>query len=119
MFFDAITGGLDRHGGNIIVLPDTRLMSIDDEDVFYDSERRLIKMDKNLRALMWRALNTYRSEFDSYVKEFIGKKEQILACADYPIMHAKRDGATFYDILAKHLKEHKHLVAWIEDELQN
>jgi hypothetical protein len=114
VFFDAITGGLDRHGGNIIVLPNTTLMSIDDEDVFYDAERRLIKMDKTLRDLMWRTYVNNKPEFDEYVKSFIAKKKEILACADYPIMKP-----VFYDILKKHLNEYPKLIEWIEKELQD
>ena len=52
ILYDCVIGSLDRHGNNVLVRPDRKLVCIDDEDIFYNDNRVLVKFDKHIKELI-------------------------------------------------------------------
>jgi len=102
VFYDVIIGSLDRHGNNVIVLMDLSLLTIDDEDVFYDSPRTLVKFDNDIRKMMYVEYLRSRKEIFKYIDEVLKNSDKILSIVDKDIM--KVEGRNFYSIIEKNLK---------------
>lgn len=124
--FDGTVGSLDRHGNNVIVMEDGRLITIDDEDQFYHNRKRWIKFDKNIRAAAYMILRKYKPQMDAYVKRVHSSAPKILKLADCKVMkadfpdarrgdRAKAQNDTFYNILAANVKA----LPDVYEEMQN
>ncbi|HEY0819791.1 MAG TPA: hypothetical protein VGD46_13490 [Rhizobacter sp.] len=100
--FDGVIGGLDRHGNNVIVLKDGSLLTIDDEDVFYDKLRVWVKFDRDIKRMVYAAAQRQPHYVAAYREHLKKKAALILAVADHPVMHANEQ-YPFYSILQGNL----------------
>lgn len=100
--FDGVIGGLDRHGNNVIVLKDGSLLTIDDEDVFYDKLRVWVKFDRDIKRMVYQAAIRQPHYVQAYRAHLKSKADAILAVADHPVMHANTQ-YPFYQILQGNL----------------
>jgi len=100
--FDGVIGGLDRHGNNVIVKTDKTLLTIDDEDVFYDKLRVWIKFDKDIKRMIYFNYIKNKEYFDEYIKRLSANKEKILEVANLPIMKTNPT-YPYFDILKRNL----------------
>jgi len=85
-FFDGVLGSLDRHGNNVIVLNDNKLMTIDDEDIFYDhwdaennKWNHWLKFDRDIRYMMYMhsIKPDVKTEMDNYVRRVLSRIPEI------------------------------------------
>ncbi len=134
-FFDAMIGSLDRHGNNVLCvrgegcglnfkLPttdesvfyqgpgwnapkslDRTLLTIDDEDVFYDKQRPIVRFDATIKRGMVLMLARNKNEMDAYRQRVLAQAESILLLADFELMH--RGG--YYHTLENNLKHSEDL----------
>lgn len=100
--FDGVIGGLDRHGNNVLVLPDKTLLTIDDEDVFYGKLRIWIKFDKDIKRMTYFAWLRNQKKIEEVVESIKSNKEKILEIADCPVMRDNEE-FKFYDVLKNNL----------------
>lgn len=112
--FDGAIGGLDRHGNNVIVLPDKTLLTIDDEDVFYGNldnhgkQRVWVKFDKDIKRMMYMVYLRNKQWFDDYVDRVQARSADILKIADCDVMKTNEQ-YPFYSILENNLKNLKSI----------
>ena len=100
--FDGVIGGLDRHGNNVLVLQDKSLLTIDDEDVFYDKLRVWVKFDKDIKTKVYLNYLKHQDYFAKYVQVLRRATPRILEVADHPVMH-DNEQYPFYKILRTNL----------------
>ncbi len=100
--FDGLIGGLDRHGNNVLVLEDNSLLTIDDEDVFYDKLRVWIKFDKDIKRTVYLHWLARREFFAGYIERLKQNTKKMLEFADCEVMRGNEQ-YKFYEIFENNL----------------
>jgi len=110
ILYDCVIGSLDRHGNNVLVRSDRQLVCIDDEDIFYNSNRVLVKFDKHIKNVIKTTAITNPVFCQNAINHIIINETTIIdLCRNIAVEYGWRP--VWLNVLSENLKSIKSLFA--------